>query len=70
MSSDSPMWDSLTQSFNRVVALDFLGFGFSDKPNKRCVWTVTPSDVWTDIYCNDGLLLMDRQKKTFSYAPG
>ncbi|XP_043092725.1 mesoderm-specific transcript homolog protein isoform X1 [Puntigrus tetrazona] len=26
------IWDSLTQRFNRVIALDFLGFGFSDKP--------------------------------------
>uniref|UniRef100_A0A671KL20 Mesoderm-specific transcript homolog protein-like n=1 Tax=Sinocyclocheilus anshuiensis TaxID=1608454 RepID=A0A671KL20_9TELE len=26
------IWDSLTQRFNRVIALDFLGFGFSHKP--------------------------------------
>lgn len=26
------IWDSLTQRFNRVIAIDFLGFGFSDKP--------------------------------------
>ncbi|RXN17729.1 mesoderm-specific transcript-like protein [Labeo rohita] len=26
------IWDSLTQRFNRVIALDFVGFGFSDKP--------------------------------------
>ncbi|XP_077090559.1 mesoderm-specific transcript homolog protein isoform X2 [Siphateles boraxobius] len=26
------IWDSLNQRFNRVIALDFLGFGFSDKP--------------------------------------
>ncbi|XP_051544267.1 mesoderm-specific transcript homolog protein isoform X2 [Myxocyprinus asiaticus] len=26
------IWDSLTLRFNRVIALDFLGFGFSDKP--------------------------------------
>ncbi|KAF6733861.1 Mesoderm-specific transcript-like protein [Oryzias melastigma] len=26
------IWDPLTQRFHRVIALDFLGFGFSDKP--------------------------------------
>ncbi|XP_039617308.1 mesoderm-specific transcript homolog protein isoform X2 [Polypterus senegalus] len=26
------VWDGLIQRFNRVIALDFLGFGFSDKP--------------------------------------
>ncbi|XP_018602853.1 mesoderm-specific transcript homolog protein isoform X2 [Scleropages formosus] len=26
------IWDPLSQRFNRVIALDFLGFGFSDKP--------------------------------------
>ncbi|XP_076015035.1 mesoderm-specific transcript homolog protein isoform X2 [Genypterus blacodes] len=26
------IWDPLTQNFHRVIALDFLGFGFSDKP--------------------------------------
>ncbi|XP_077565508.1 mesoderm-specific transcript homolog protein-like [Stigmatopora nigra] len=26
------IWEPLTQRFNRVIALDFLGFGFSDKP--------------------------------------
>ncbi|KAJ3612657.1 hypothetical protein NHX12_020923 [Muraenolepis orangiensis] len=26
------VWRSLNQRFNRVIALDFLGFGFSDKP--------------------------------------
>ncbi|XP_042592392.1 mesoderm-specific transcript homolog protein-like [Cyprinus carpio] len=26
------IWDPLTQRFNRVIALDFLGFGFSHKP--------------------------------------
>ncbi|XP_077355525.1 mesoderm-specific transcript homolog protein [Festucalex cinctus] len=26
------IWGPLTQRFNRVIALDFLGFGFSDKP--------------------------------------
>jgi len=25
------MWPILTQSFSRVIAVDFLGFGFSDK---------------------------------------
>ncbi|XP_061523394.1 mesoderm-specific transcript homolog protein isoform X2 [Phycodurus eques] len=28
----SKIWEPLTQRFNRVIALDFLGFGFSDKP--------------------------------------
>uniref|UniRef100_A0A3P8S734 Mesoderm specific transcript n=1 Tax=Amphiprion percula TaxID=161767 RepID=A0A3P8S734_AMPPE len=28
----SKIWDPLTQRFHRVIALDFLGFGFSDKP--------------------------------------
>lgn len=28
----SKIWDSLNQRFHRVIALDFLGFGFSDKP--------------------------------------
>ncbi|NXK88157.1 MEST protein, partial [Formicarius rufipectus] len=26
------IWEGLTQRFQRVIALDFLGFGFSDKP--------------------------------------
>uniref|UniRef100_A0A8D0CQ31 Mesoderm specific transcript n=1 Tax=Sander lucioperca TaxID=283035 RepID=A0A8D0CQ31_SANLU len=26
------IWEPLTQHFHRVIALDFLGFGFSDKP--------------------------------------
>uniref|UniRef100_A0A8B9R7L2 Mesoderm specific transcript n=1 Tax=Astyanax mexicanus TaxID=7994 RepID=A0A8B9R7L2_ASTMX len=26
------IWEPLNQRFNRVIALDFLGFGFSDKP--------------------------------------
>ncbi|KAG9345718.1 hypothetical protein JZ751_008862 [Albula glossodonta] len=26
------IWEPLSQRFNRVIALDFLGFGFSDKP--------------------------------------
>uniref|UniRef100_A0A3Q3QTC3 AB hydrolase-1 domain-containing protein n=1 Tax=Monopterus albus TaxID=43700 RepID=A0A3Q3QTC3_MONAL len=26
------IWEPLTQRFHRVIALDFLGFGFSDKP--------------------------------------
>ncbi|XDV24707.1 hypothetical protein PO909_028805 [Leuciscus waleckii] len=35
-----------------------------DSPNNGCVWSVQSSeaelwDVWTDIHCNDGLLLMD-----------
>ena len=29
-----PIWDALTAEY-RVIALDMLGFGFSDKPNKR-----------------------------------
>lgn len=28
----SQIWEPLTQRFHRVIALDFLGFGFSDKP--------------------------------------
>ncbi|NXB74837.1 MEST protein, partial [Donacobius atricapilla] len=28
----SKIWEGLTQRFRRVIALDFLGFGFSDKP--------------------------------------
>lgn len=40
------IWEPLTQRFHRVIALDFLGFGFSDKPvshsfiysYKSCVW--------------------------------
>ncbi|XP_058842482.1 mesoderm-specific transcript homolog protein-like [Acipenser ruthenus] len=28
------IWDRLDQRFSRVIALDFLGFGFSDKPEK------------------------------------
>lgn len=30
--SSSQIWEGLTQRFHRVIALDFLGFGFSDKP--------------------------------------
>lgn len=26
------IWEALTQRVHRVIALDFLGFGFSDKP--------------------------------------
>ncbi|XP_026544513.1 mesoderm-specific transcript homolog protein [Notechis scutatus] len=26
------IWEGLTQRFHRVIALDFVGFGFSDKP--------------------------------------
>ncbi|XP_030815861.1 mesoderm-specific transcript homolog protein [Camarhynchus parvulus] len=28
----SKIWEGLTQRFHRAIALDFLGFGFSDKP--------------------------------------
>uniref|UniRef100_G1MW77 Mesoderm specific transcript n=1 Tax=Meleagris gallopavo TaxID=9103 RepID=G1MW77_MELGA len=28
----SKIWEGLTQRFHRVIALDFVGFGFSDKP--------------------------------------
>ena len=31
-SSSTQIWEPLTQRFHRVIALDFLGFGFSDKP--------------------------------------
>ncbi|GAA6070267.1 mesoderm-specific transcript homolog protein [Tachysurus ichikawai] len=27
------VWELLSQRFNRVIALDFLGFGFSNKPS-------------------------------------
>ncbi|MGH0135724.1 UNVERIFIED_CONTAM: hypothetical protein FKN15_014361 [Acipenser sinensis] len=30
--SHERIWDGLNQRFSRVIALDFLGFGFSDKP--------------------------------------
>uniref|UniRef100_A0A8C3NDU8 AB hydrolase-1 domain-containing protein n=1 Tax=Geospiza parvula TaxID=87175 RepID=A0A8C3NDU8_GEOPR len=30
--SSSQIWEGLTQRFHRAIALDFLGFGFSDKP--------------------------------------
>ncbi|NWR79880.1 MEST protein, partial [Centropus unirufus] len=30
--SSSQIWEGLTQRFHRVIALDFVGFGFSDKP--------------------------------------
>ena len=33
------IWEPLTQRFHRVVALDFLGFGFSDKPVSQ-IWLV------------------------------
>ncbi|XP_048338245.1 mesoderm-specific transcript homolog protein-like, partial [Sphaerodactylus townsendi] len=26
------IWEGLTERFHRVIALDFVGFGFSDKP--------------------------------------
>lgn len=29
------IWEPLNRRFNRVIALDFLGFGFSDKPVSR-----------------------------------
>uniref|UniRef100_A0A6I8ND73 Mesoderm specific transcript n=1 Tax=Ornithorhynchus anatinus TaxID=9258 RepID=A0A6I8ND73_ORNAN len=29
------IWEGLTQRFQRVIALDFLGFGFSDKPRSH-----------------------------------
>lgn len=33
----SQIWEPLTQRFHRVIALDFLGFGFSDKPvSNKC----------------------------------
>ncbi|NXI85457.1 MEST protein, partial [Rhipidura dahli] len=31
----SKIWEGLTQRFHRVIALDFLGFGFSDKPRSH-----------------------------------
>ncbi|NXQ91494.1 MEST protein, partial [Nyctibius grandis] len=30
--SSFQIWEGLTQRFHRVIALDFVGFGFSDKP--------------------------------------
>lgn len=30
--SSLQIWEGLTQRFHRVIALDFVGFGFSDKP--------------------------------------
>ncbi|NXP23108.1 MEST protein, partial [Scytalopus superciliaris] len=34
------IWEGLTQRFHRVIALDFLGFGFSDKPrpHRYSIW--------------------------------
>uniref|UniRef100_A0AAY4BQS2 AB hydrolase-1 domain-containing protein n=2 Tax=Denticeps clupeoides TaxID=299321 RepID=A0AAY4BQS2_9TELE len=32
------IWEPLNQRFNRVVALDFLGFGFSDKPHRYSIF--------------------------------
>lgn len=33
------IWEPLTQRFHRVIALDFLGFGFSDKPVSHILCT-------------------------------
>ena len=46
------IWEGLTLRFHRVIALDFLGFGFSDKPVSSS--EVGPSDGWDGYECRSG----------------
>lgn len=43
------IWEGLTERFQRVIALDFIGFGFSDKPVSAVGWMYSiqsVSDHW------------------------
>ncbi|XP_043821703.1 mesoderm-specific transcript homolog protein isoform X3 [Dromiciops gliroides] len=44
------IWEGLTQRFHRVIALDFLGFGFSDKPRPH------PYSIFEQASIVEGLL--------------
>ncbi|CAM9977688.1 mesoderm-specific transcript homolog protein [Lampetra fluviatilis] len=39
------IWEPLTQRFSRVIALDFLGFGFSDKPRPHAYTLEEQADI-------------------------
>ncbi|NXM74964.1 MEST protein, partial [Serilophus lunatus] len=39
------IWEGLTQRFHRVIALDFLGFGFSDKPRPHRYSILEQADI-------------------------
>ncbi|NXF13812.1 MEST protein, partial [Smithornis capensis] len=41
----SKIWEGLTQRFHRVIALDFLGFGFSDKPRPHRYSILEQADI-------------------------
>ncbi|KAF1371874.1 hypothetical protein PFLUV_G00273890 [Perca fluviatilis] len=45
------IWEPLTQRFHRVIALDFLGFGFSDKP---------VSKIWCQFKVPTGTLIFEQ----------
>ncbi|MGD8607863.1 MAG: alpha/beta hydrolase [Myxococcales bacterium] len=53
----TPIWDSLQASY-RLIALDLLGFGFSDKPNPHEYSIMEQADL-----CE--ALLLDRKVDTF-----
>ena len=49
------IWEPLTQRFHRVIALDFLGFGFSDKPVRDSfIYSYKPC-VCSDCLCFSAL---------------
>ncbi len=49
-----PMWPTLSQQF-RVVTLDMWGFGFSEKPNKRCYSIHQQADLFETLISELGI---------------
>lgn len=41
----APLWDALCSRFEHVIALDMLGFGFSDKPAARRYSLIEQTDI-------------------------
>ncbi|XP_067861286.1 mesoderm-specific transcript homolog protein isoform X2 [Heptranchias perlo] len=53
--SSDMIWESLMLRFNRVIALDFLGFGFSDKPRLHRYSIFEQADIVQGLMAELGL---------------
>ncbi|KAG8138513.1 putative Mesoderm-specific transcript-like protein [Naja naja] len=50
------IWEGLTQRFHRVIALDFVGFGFSDKPRPHAYSIFEQASIVESLLRHLGLL--------------
>ncbi|KAL7979843.1 hypothetical protein Chor_008181 [Crotalus horridus] len=50
------IWEALTQRFHRVIALDFVGFGFSDKPRPHAYSIFEQASIVEGLLRHLGLL--------------